>query len=374
MQFRKTINMLPRASAMRVILAAMLVASAAHAGAARAEDKGQVPDGFLRLRSAVSLAGKAPDWDYLAFDGARQRLFIARRDDGLWVFDTAAQRVVRRIAKTGGAGAALLVPALNRGFSTNEDGSTTVFNLATLAPVARVRFAEDADSASYDPVTGRIAFVSGDSRQITLVDARSLKVAARITLEAKKPDASAADGSGAILLNERDRDMIARIDAATGRITAEWPTTGCDQPTGLAIDTRGHRAFVGCRGAKPVLLVMNSDTGAIVARLDLGRGNDGVVYDPMRHRIITTNGIDGNIVVYRQDDADHYRIEQAITTRPNARTLAYDIARQRVFTVTAEGVVDPARPVNTGPATFYPNAYYDQSFVVLTYAPARSRR
>jgi len=223
-------------------------------------------------------------------------------------------------------------------------------------------------------VTGRIAFVSGDSRQVTLVDARTIKVVARTKLEAHKADASAGDGKGAVLLNERDRDMVARIDAATGRVTAEWPTTGCSQPTGMALDTLGHRAFIGCRGAKPVLAVMNTDTGAVVATLDLGRGNDGVVYDDKRHRIITTNGVDGNIVIFHQDDRDHYRVAQAITTRPNARTIAYDQVRQSIFTVTAEGVVDPAQPVNTGPATFYPNAYFDQSFVVLTYAPSQSHR
>ncbi len=359
---------------MRAIIAALLITLGVQASAAPADDQGRVPDGFFRLRSAVMLKGPAPDWDYLAFDGARQHLFIARRDAGLWVFDTGSQRLIRRIANTAGAGAALLVPALNRGYSTNEDGSTTVFNLATLATITRIKFAADADAASYDPVTGRIAFVSGDSRTLTLIDARSLKITARITLEAHKADASAADGTGAILLNERDRDMVARFDATTGRMTAEWPTTGCSQPTGMAVDTQSHRAFVGCRGAKPVLLVMNSDTGAIVARMDLGRGNDGVVYDPLRHRILTTNGVDGNLIIFHQDDADQYRMEQAITTRPNARTIAYDAARQRVFTVTAEGVVDPARPVNTGPATFYPNAYYDESFVVLTYAPAKARR
>jgi len=78
-----------------------------------------------------------------------------------------------------------------------------------------------------------------------------------------------------------------------------------------------------------------------------------------------------DIVAIHQDDADHYRIEQAVTTRPFARTMAYDPQRQAIFTVTAEGVVDPAQPVNTGPARFYPNAYFPGSMVVLTYAPTR---
>jgi hypothetical protein len=37
--------------------------------------------------------------------------------------------------------------------------------------------------------------------------------------------------------------------------------------------------------------------------------------------------------------------------------------------VTAEGIVDPAKPVNRHVGPFYPNRYYDDTFTVLTYAP-----
>lgn len=352
---------------MRTIRLALLAVACASAASAATDSP--VPGRFFRLRSAVTLPGKSPDWDYLAYDAARGRLFIARRKDGLWVFDTRSQRLVTRIAMTRDAGATLLVPSLNRGFTTNEDGSTTVFNLATLAPIRRMKFADDADSASFEPSTGRIAFVSSDSHLVTFVDARGLNVVGHAALQAQKLDGSEADGAGAILLNERDRNTVVRIDARTFKVTAEWALPGCSQPTGMAVDIPDHRAFIGCRGDKPVLAVLDTETGKEVATLALGHGNDGVVYDAARRRIITTNGIEGNIVVYRQDSADSYRIEQAITTRPMARTIAYDPARQRIFTVTAQGVVNPREPVNTGPSAFYPNAYYDGTFEVLTYAP-----
>lgn len=326
-----------------------------------------IPASFYRLQSAVTLPGESPDWDYLAYDTTRHRLFIGRRGAGLWAFDTWAHRIERLVPDTLEAGAAVLVPELERGFTTNEDGSTTVFNLKTLRPIQRIKFAEDGDAASYDAATGRIAFISAESRLITFMDARSLKIRGHVALESKKLDASVADGGGAFLINERDRNMVARVDAKTMKVLAEWPTIGCNQPTGLAIDTADHRAFIGCRGTVPVLAVMDTVDGHIVAMLPLGRGNDGVAWDAARKRILTTNGIEANIVVYRQDNPDHYRLEQAIATRPNARTIAFDPDTQKIFTVTAEGVVNPSEPVNTGPSQFYPNAYYDNSFVVLSY-------
>ncbi len=326
---------------------------------------------FFRLQSAVKLPGADPDWDYLAYDRLHARLFIARRDAGLWVFDTNGQHLIRKIAQTRGAGAALLVPELNRGFSINEDGSITAFDLASLAPLKRVHIAADADAASYDPVSGRVAVVSSDSRTVTFVDPRSLAVVGAVALATERADGSVADGRGAILLNERDRNAVLKIDARTMKIEAEWPINGCMQPTGIAYDQATHRVFIGCRGDHPVLAIVNGDSGATIMTLPLGRGNDGVVFDAARKRIFTTNGVDANLVIFRQDDADHYRMEQAITTRPQARTMAYDPGRQRVFSVAAEGVLNPAKPANSGPSAFYPNGHFADTFVVLTYAPEK---
>ena len=333
--------------------------------------KAAIPPQFFRLQSAVKLPGANPDWDYLAYDPLQKRLFIARRDAGLWVFDTQKQRLEQRIGMTRGASAALRLPALGRGFAINEDGSITAFDLATLAPLRRVPIVADADAASSDPISGRMAVVSTESRKVTFVDPRSLTAIGAVALETARADGSAADGHGAILLNERDRNAVLKIDARTMKVVAEWPITGCAQPAGIAYDAAAHRAFIGCRGDRPVLAIVDGDSGATIATLPLGRGNDGVAFDAARKRIFTTNGVESNIVIFRQDDADHYRMEQALTTRPQARTLAYDPDQQRVFSVTAEGGLNPAKPVNTGPSAFYPNYHYAGTFVVLTYAPAR---
>lgn len=352
---------------------AVLAAIACLPGLALAQ-KGAIPAQFFRLQSAVKLPGADPDWDYLAYDRQHRRLFIARRDAGLWVFDTRNQRLIRKIKLTQGSGAALLLPQLNRGFSVNEDGSLTVFDLTSLTPLKRVQIAGDADAASYDPVSDRIAVISSDSRMVTFVDPRSLAVVGTVALATAKADGSTADGLGAILLNERDRNAVLKINAKTMKIEAEWLITGCMQPTGIAYDVAGHRAFIGCRGERPMLAIVNGDTGATIATLPIGRGNDAVVFDAARRRIFTTNGVDSNLVIFRQDDADHYRLEQAVTTRPQARTMAYDPDRQHVFSVTAEGVLNPEKPANSGPSPFYPNGHYADSFVVLTYAPYLSPR
>ncbi|MDE2249655.1 MAG: YncE family protein [Xanthomonadaceae bacterium] len=322
---------------------------------------------FYQLGSAVTLPGKAPAWDYVTYDAARSRLFIGRRHDGVSVFDVTTHKVVATIADSEGANKAILVPELDRGYTVNGDGSTTEFALASLKTLRRIRFGSNADAGSYEPVTGQLMFTMGDSGKVAFMDARSGKLVATLPLASSHIEASAPDGHGNIFVAERDRDAVLRIDARTHAVTATWPTAPCHQPTGLDYDARSQRIFVGCRSDSPLLAVLDAKAGAVVASLPIGRGNDGVAFDPATRRIYASNGLDADLMVIDQQGPDSYRLEQAITTRPMARTLALDVKRDRVYLVAAEGGVDPAKKVDTAVAPFYPNVYFDNTFTVLTY-------
>lgn len=343
----------------RLLAAALVMA----AGAASAD-----PAPFYRLEHTFPLSGAKPGWDYLAFDPARPYLYIGRRKDGVTVLDVDAGKIVAVIENSKDANAIALVPEFDRGYTGNEDGSTTIFQLSTLKTIARVKFGEDADAGFYEPVTKQMVFTQGDSKALTFLDAKTGKELGKVATVSSKLDATVADGEGALFTAERDRNALIKTDAKSRKIVAEWKTEGCEQPTSLAFDPAHKRLFVGCRGKAPVLLVMDAMDGRSVASLEIGRGNDGVIYDPDSHRIFTSNGVEGNLVIFEQLDADHYRLEEAVTTRPSARTMAEDPRSKKLYLVTAEGVVDPAKPVNKGVSPFYPNTYFDDSFTVLVYS------
>lgn len=324
---------------------------------------------FYRLQAAVTLKSASPDWDYVALDDARGYLFIARRADGVTVYDVKAKKIVRTIEKSEDANAVCLVPEFDRGYTTNGDGTTTVFELSTLKTVERIKLGRDADSATYDPVTKQIAFTMGDSRKVAFVDAKSGKPVGDLAIDSKKLDGMAPDGEGNLFMALRDRDAVAKIDVGGRKLSAQWKTDGCEQPTGLAYDRADKRIFVGCRGNKPVLAVMDAESGKVTATHEIGRGNDGVIYDPSSRKIYTSNGVDGNLVIYDQLDANTYKLAEATTTRPYARTMALDPKTKRVYLVTAEGTADPAKKINKAVAPFYPNRYYPDTFTVLTFAP-----
>ncbi len=323
---------------------------------------------FYHLESAVTLKGAAPDWDYVTLDPIRGYLFIGRRGDGATVFDVNAKKIVRTIDKSQDANAIALVPEFDRGYTTNGDGTTTAFQLSTLKLIDRIKVGEDADSAFYDPVTKQLAFTMGDSKKIAFVDAKTGKVVGQLAMESKKLDGAVADGEGNLFMALRDRNSIVKIDVAQRKVAQEWKTAPCEEPTGIAFDMARKRIFVGCRGAKPVLAVVDSESGIVIATMEIGRGNDGVIYDPGLRKIYTSNGVDANLVIYDQLTADSYRLAEATTTRPYARTMAMDPKTKKIYLVTAEGTSDPSRKINKAVAPFYPNRYFAGTFTVLTFA------
>ena len=325
----------------------------------------------FKLSSQLVLPGPVPGWDYLSYDAARGYLFVGRRAAGVSVVDTKANRIVADIPDSAGANMALLVPQFDRGFTANEDGSTTVFELSTLKTLERVKLGQAMDSAFYEPQTKQVAFTLGDSKELVFLDPRSAKVTARVPMPSSELEASAAAGDGTIWVNERDLNKIAEVDARSHRVLGEYDLSGCTMPTGIAADVADKRLFIGCRGDKPVLAVVDATNGREVTTIAIGRGNDGVVYDAATRRIFTSNGIDANIVAIDQTGPDSYKLAAAFTTRPIARTLAYDPAGRRLFTITAQGMVDPDKKRNLGPGPFYPNVYFDNTLTVLTYDEQR---
>ena len=323
---------------------------------------------FYRLESAVTLKGAAPDWDYVTLDPSRPYLYIGRRGDGVTVYDVSAKKALKTIDDSKAAGAIKLVPEFDLGYTANEDGTSTMFKLSTLKTVKRIEFGKDSDSVFFEPVNKQLVFTMGDSSALAFVDAKTGAVVGKLSMDSKKLDASAPDGQGNLFVAERDKNRVAKVDVKQRKVLAEWNTDGCVQPTGLAFDAQSQRIFVGCRSNNPVLAVLDSESGKVVTTLPIGHGNDGVVFDADTHLIYTSNGVDANLVIYAQVDANTYRLAEADTTRPYARTMALDPKTKKVYTVTAEGTADPAKKINSAVAPFYPNAYFDDTFSVLTYA------
>lgn len=326
----------------------------------------QAVDGY-RLESATVLPSTATDWDYLAFDAARSYLFIARRGDGLTVFDVRTNKVVKNIEGTRGANGILLLPQFDRAYVVNTDGTMTTIALSTLTLLKW----EQLDQAGlngivYEPTTQQMHVITGlrpkTSAYFTL-DAKSGKLLRRTEFDSTKMDTPASDEAGAIYAPMRDKNMLMKLSANDLSIQQTWPLGPCEQPVAVEYEKTSKRIFIGCRGDKPVFIALDPKTGKVVASLPIGRGVDGMTFDHDKKLIATSNGVDANLVVIKQHGPDKYELVESVGTRPMARVLAIAPATKKLFTVTA-GFTWPAAAAGK-PAP--PASFHRDSFTVLTY-------
>src|SRR5262249_7349771 len=89
------------------------------------------------------------------------------------------------------------------------------------------------------------------------------------------------------------------------------------------------RLFVVCR-TPARLLVLDTDSGRIVATMPTVGDSDDVFYDGAARRIYVSGG-EGAVAVYQQTDADHYTETARISTSKGARTTRFAPALGRLL-------------------------------------------
>jgi YVTN family beta-propeller protein len=277
------------------------------------------------------LLGGDGGWDYLTFDSASHRLFIARQSR-IMVVNPDNGTVLGEIPGINGAHGVALA-ANGRGFATSgRDSSVVMFDLKTLAVEGRIPAGDDADAILYDPGTRRIYTFNGDAGTSTVIDPGTGKAVATIPLGGK-PEFGVAAGDGILFVNIEDRAKVAEIDGAAGKVKRQWSLAPCESPTGLAIDRAHHLLFSGCRNQ--LMAVSDASSGRLLTTVPIGEGVDGCAFDPGTQLAFASNG-DGTLTVIHEDSPRKFSVLANVDTRRGARTLALDEQSHRVFTVTAE--------------------------------------
>jgi YVTN family beta-propeller protein len=303
----------------RALLGAALAALTLGAAAAQP----QAP--AYRLVKSVPL-GSPDRWDYVIFDPASHRVFVAH-GDRVSVVDGRAGRVVGEVLGMPGGTHGTAISA-GQGFTDDgKAGEAVAFDLKTLKVLKRIPAAEDADGVITDPASGHIFVMDGDSGKVTVIDPKTDTLITNIE-GGGKLEAAVAD-RGRVFVNGAEKREVFVIDTRNNQITAHYPIPTCVSPHGIDLDAAGHRLFVSCLNSQ--LVALNTETGAVVATLPIGKGSDAVTWDPKRKLVFSSNGLDGTISVIRQTTPDSYVALAPIPTALSARTMAIDPASGRLY-------------------------------------------
>jgi DNA-binding beta-propeller fold protein YncE len=311
-----------------------LLLSAAAAAGAGAVENAPLPAPDYTVSRSWPLGGNG-GWDYLALEGSGARLFISRSDH-VDVVETVSGKLVGNIPKTQGVHGIAFAPALSRGFTSNGRSNTvSVFELDSLRVIQEIEVSgKKPDAILYEPKYNHIITANGASANLTVLDAGTLQIVATVPL-AGPPEFMATDGAGMVYVNiETEAGKLAAVDAKSLAVKATWNLSGCQSPTGLALDISHHRLFSVC--ANQVMAVTDSVTGKQAAKVVIGRGPDAAVYDPDLALVFSSNGEDGTLTVVHEESPDEYRVVATVTTQVSARTMALDLATHRIFLAAAK--------------------------------------
>ena len=273
----------------------------------------------LKLQQTIALPGVEGRIDHFAFDAAGERLFIcALGNNSVEVLDLRKGERIHSITGLGAPQGIAYIPELDRIFVANDKGGVCkIYDGKSFQKISELNFKDDADNVRYDDATKKI-YVGFGSGGIAIVNAADGKQIGSIKLSAH-PEAFELEKNGKrIFVNVPNSRHVAMIDREKGVVVATWKTDLAFGNFPMALDEANHRLFVGCR-LPSKLVVLNTKSSNIVAKIDISGDPDEVFYDSKRHCIYAICGA-GKIDIIEQTDPDTYRISTKVDTAAGART------------------------------------------------------
>ena len=307
-----------------LVLAFVIVLAGNYLAAA---ESGDAP---LQLKQTIALPGVEGRIDHFALDAAGDRLFVcALGNNTVEVLDLRKGERIHSITGLGAPQGIAYLPQLDRLFIANDKGGVCrIYDAKSFQSVGELNFKDDADNVRYDDATKKI-YVGFGSGGIAVVNAPDGKQIGSIKLSAH-PEAFELEKNGTrIFVNVPNSRHVAVIDREKGEAISKWKTDLAFGNFPMALDEANHRLFVGCR-LPSKLVVLNTESGDVVAKIDISGDPDDVFYDRKRHRIYVTCGA-GKIDIIEQADPNTHKALTKIDTADGARTGLFVPERDTLF-------------------------------------------
>ena len=307
-------------------------------------------------------------WDYVTVDAAARHLYLSHATKVV-VVDLTKNAVIGEIGDTPGVHGFIVVPDLERGFSSNgKESKMSVVDLKTFRTISKIETGANPDALVYEPRHGEVYVFNHSGNSATVINAKTANVVSTIALGGN-PEFAAADSAGdRIYCNVEDKSEVAVIDTAKHEVVARWSLVPGTEPTGMAFDATHHRLFVGCHNK--LMAMLDTETGKVVATVPIGAGVDGCAFDDATQLAFASCG-DGTTTIAKEETAQKLTIIQTLKTERGARTIALDPQTHRIYLPTAQfhPPPSPAPGASPGRPMIVPN-----TLRLLVYGQAESAK
>jgi DNA-binding beta-propeller fold protein YncE len=250
------------------------------------------------------------------------------------VIDLAHDTVIGEITNTPGVHDIALAPKLNRGFvSDGREARASLVDLKTLQTISKVDTGPNPDAIIFEPGQNEVYAFNGRGQSATVIAADSGKVVTTIPLGGKPEFAGADPDSNRVFDNLEDKSEVAAIDTKTHQVVNRWPIAPGESASGIAVDSKNHRLFLGCDNQ--LMVMMDSTSGKVLATVPIGEGVDGAAFDPGTQLAFASCGQSAAVTI-AHEEGDKLNVVQTLITDRGARTMALDPATHIIYLPTAQ--------------------------------------
>ena len=302
------------------VMAALVILSTACVLTSRAE-------GPYRLLKEIPVGGEG-GWDYLSVDEAGRRLYVSHATKVV-VIDLDKETVVGEIANTPGIHGVAIAHDLNRGFTSNgRENKAGIVDWKTLETLSKVDTGQNPDGMLYEPGRQEVYMFNGRGQSATVIAAKAGKVVATIPLGGKPEFATTDTKAGRVFNNLEDKSEVVVIDTRSHEVVNRWPIAPGEEASGMAIDVKNHRLFLGC--GNKLMVMMDNENGKVVASVPIGSGVDANAFDPATQLAFAACG-DGTATIAHEDSPDKLTVVQTLQTARGAKTMTLDPKTHKIY-------------------------------------------
>src|ERR1700676_2269212 len=267
------------------------------------------------------------DFDHFAVDLASHRLFLtAEKNAAVEIFDLQTNKLIHTLTDIDEPHSMIYRTDLKKLFVIDGGAAEVkIYQGETYNRLGAIKLEDDADSMTYDPATKYLYVVNGGKGAkmayclISIIDTTTDKKLGDIKINSDSVEALALEKSGPrIFVNITGKDAVGVVDREKRTVMATWPIgQEAKHNVAMAFDEAAHRLFISTSNPEK-LIVLNSDSGAIVASLPCGHMVDDMAYDAKSKRIYLTGS--DFIDVFQQKDPDHYELVGQVPSSFRAKT------------------------------------------------------
>jgi DNA-binding beta-propeller fold protein YncE len=297
----------------------------------------------LHRIASVSVPGITGDFDHFAVDEKGGRLFLAGEDHKtLELFDLSTGRHIKSVAGFGTPHSIFYLPDSNQILVTDADAGVQILSGTDYSFSDKIEGLAGADSARLDTKRGILYVVTGgkdvnlDHSFLVALDLKSKTKIGELRFASNHVEAFALDPSSArLFINITDKGEVAVVDRDSMKEITRWPLAVAGENSPMIYDETHRRLFIVCR-KPPMLVILNADSGKVVAHLPAAGRSDDLAFDPATGFIYVPGG-DGNLSVFRQNSADKYSFVATVPTASGAKTSLLVASSHRYFVAVSPG-------------------------------------